>query len=89
MSKTNCGEQPLVNTILKAFCLREVYTARASMTEEPDAGKPHVLICMGALGNWCSYHAFYSKNKRHGYNCFILNNESVIVQQLRGIKRHL
>ena len=25
----------------------ELCTARASMTEEPDAGKPHVRICMG------------------------------------------
>jgi hypothetical protein len=50
MSKTHCGEQPLVNAILEVFCIREVYTARASMTEEPDAGKPHVRICMGGTG---------------------------------------
>ena len=24
-------------------------------TEEPYAGKPHVGICEGASGNWCSY----------------------------------
>ena len=24
-------------------------TARVSVTEEPDAGKPHVRICMGGL----------------------------------------
>jgi hypothetical protein len=33
-------------------------TASASMTEEPDVGKPHVWVCMEALGNWCSYHDF-------------------------------
>ena len=26
-----------------------VCTARASITEEPDAGKPHVRICMGGF----------------------------------------
>ncbi|MDL1978565.1 MAG: hypothetical protein LWX52_10815 [Deltaproteobacteria bacterium] len=30
--------------------------AKASTTEEPDAGKPHVRVCAGgALGNWRSY----------------------------------
>jgi hypothetical protein len=28
----------------------ELCTASASMTEEPDAGKPHVRICMGGTG---------------------------------------
>ena len=27
--------------------IMELCTASASMTEEPDAGKPHVRICMG------------------------------------------
>jgi hypothetical protein len=27
--------------------MMEFCTARASTTEEPDAGKPHVRICMG------------------------------------------
>jgi len=27
--------------------MKEFGTARVSVTEEPDAGKPHVRICMG------------------------------------------
>jgi hypothetical protein len=30
--------------------------AEASVTEEPDAGKLHVRICVGAPGNGRSYH---------------------------------
>ncbi len=30
--------------------------AKASTTEEPDAGKPHVRDWVGALGNQRSYH---------------------------------
>ena len=33
----------------------ESFYAKASTTEEPDARKPHVRGCAGALGNWPSY----------------------------------
>jgi hypothetical protein len=29
--------------------VKELGTARVSVTEEPDAGKPHVRICMGGF----------------------------------------
>lgn len=37
--------------------------AKASTTEEPDAGKPHVRDCAGALGNRRSYREMCLRRK--------------------------